>query len=112
MSSSKSSHPPPIKGHDGGTLFDTIPRPTLPTPSQQAVGQPRIMVFRPTYEEFLDFPKYIDYMESCGAHRAGLAKVIPPPEWVPRKSGYDVEDMDLSIPAPISQVLYFFLNIV
>lgn len=33
------------------------------------------MVFRPTYEEFKDFPNYIKYMESCGAHLAGLAKV-------------------------------------
>lgn len=36
---------------------------------------PRIMVFRPTIEEFQDFPKYIEYMEKCGAHEAGLAKV-------------------------------------
>ncbi|XP_008486675.2 probable lysine-specific demethylase 4B, partial [Diaphorina citri] len=49
---------------------------------------PKIMVFRPTYEEFKDFSKFITYMESQGAHKAGLAKVIPPPEWVPRKSGY------------------------
>ena len=33
------------------------------------------MVFRPNYKEFKDFPKYIKYMESQGAHRAGLAKV-------------------------------------
>ena len=36
---------------------------------------PRIMVFRPTMEEFKDFNKYILYMESQGAHKAGLAKV-------------------------------------
>lgn len=36
---------------------------------------PRIMVFRPTIEEFQDFPKYIEYIEKCGAHEAGLAKV-------------------------------------
>jgi hypothetical protein len=36
---------------------------------------PRIMVFRPTWEEFKDFNKYILYMESQGAHKAGLAKV-------------------------------------
>lgn len=34
-----------------------------------------IQVFRPTMEEFRDFPKYIEYIESCGAHKAGLAKV-------------------------------------
>lgn len=64
---------------------------------------PRIMVFRPTMEEFKDFNKYVAYMESQGAHKAGLAKVIPPPEWVPRKSGY--ENLDLVIPAPIEQVV-------
>lgn len=36
---------------------------------------PKIMVFRPTWEEFKDFQKYIEYMESKGAHKAGLAKV-------------------------------------
>lgn len=36
----------------------------------------RIMVFRPTYEEFKDFSKYIDYIETQGAHKAGVAKVI------------------------------------
>lgn len=40
-----------------------------------AVEIPRIMVFRPTWEQFADFPAYIEYMESKGAHRAGLAKV-------------------------------------
>ena len=26
-------------------------------------------------EEFKDFTKYVEYMESCGAHKAGVAKV-------------------------------------
>lgn len=43
-------------------------------------------------------------MEEKGAHKAGLAKVIPPPEWVPRKSGYDLEKLNITIPAPICQV--------
>ena len=34
-----------------------------------------IMVFHPTMEEFKDFAKYVDYMESCGANEAGIAKV-------------------------------------
>ncbi|XP_043796318.1 uncharacterized protein LOC122716894 isoform X2 [Apis laboriosa] len=68
-------------------------------------GTPRIQVFRPTYEEFKDFTKYVEYMESKGAHKAGLAKVIPPPEWIPRKKGYDLDDLDLTIPAPICQVV-------
>lgn len=36
---------------------------------------PKIMVFRPTMEEFKEFTKYVEYMESCGAHKAGVAKV-------------------------------------
>ncbi|RUS80961.1 hypothetical protein EGW08_011281 [Elysia chlorotica] len=63
----------------------------------------KIMVFRPTYDEFKDFKKYIAYMESCGAHKMGIAKVIPPKEWIPRKGGYD--DIDLMIPSPIEQVV-------
>ncbi|XP_029163970.1 lysine-specific demethylase 4C-like [Nylanderia fulva] len=68
-------------------------------------GIPRIQVFRPTYEEFKNFTQYVEYMESQGAHKAGLAKVIPPPEWIPRKKGYNLEELDLSIPAPICQVV-------
>ena len=31
--------------------------------------------------------------------------MIPPKEWVPRKKGYDVESIDIEIPAPICQVV-------
>ncbi|KAF7988156.1 hypothetical protein HCN44_007650 [Aphidius gifuensis] len=44
-------------------------------------------------------------MESQGAHKAGLAKVIPPPEWVPRKDGYNLDKLDMIIKAPICQVV-------
>lgn len=37
---------------------------------------PKIQVFRPTWEEFKNFEKYVEYMESKGAHLAGLAKVM------------------------------------
>lgn len=37
--------------------------------------QPRIMVFRPTWRQFQNFSAYIEYMESKGAHKAGIAKV-------------------------------------
>ena len=69
------------------------------------MNNPRIMVFRPTWEEFQDFSAYIDYMESKGAHKAGLVKVIPPPEWVPRKKGYDIKDLNIKIKTPIQQVV-------
>lgn len=37
---------------------------------------PKIQVFRPTWDEFKNFEKYVEYMESKGAHLAGLAKVM------------------------------------
>uniref|UniRef100_A0A1A9V2H0 [histone H3]-trimethyl-L-lysine(9) demethylase n=1 Tax=Glossina austeni TaxID=7395 RepID=A0A1A9V2H0_GLOAU len=66
---------------------------------------PRIITFRPSYEEFKDFSGFVDYMESRGAHLAGLAKIIPPPEWVPRKSGYEIDQINMTIPAPICQIV-------
>ncbi|XP_051055514.1 lysine-specific demethylase 4D-like [Phodopus roborovskii] len=61
-----------------------------------------IMTFRPTMREFSDFNKYIAYMESQGAHRAGLAKVIPPKEWRARQSYED--HSDILIATPLEQV--------
>lgn len=54
-------------------------------------------------EEFKDFNKYVAYIESQGAHRAGLAKIIPPKEWKPRQTYDDIDDV--VIPAPIQQVV-------
>lgn len=59
------------------------------------------MCFTPTLDEFRDFNKYIAYMEDQGAHRCGIAKVIPPKEWCPRKSYDNIGH--LKIEAPISQ---------
>uniref|UniRef100_A0A8C6RQ89 [histone H3]-trimethyl-L-lysine(9) demethylase n=1 Tax=Nannospalax galili TaxID=1026970 RepID=A0A8C6RQ89_NANGA len=63
----------------------------------------KIMTFRPTMEEFQDFNRYVAYIESQGAHRAGLAKIIPPKEWKPRQTYDDIDDV--VIPAPIQQVV-------
>uniref|UniRef100_A0A7N6FM48 Lysine-specific demethylase 4B n=1 Tax=Anabas testudineus TaxID=64144 RepID=A0A7N6FM48_ANATE len=63
----------------------------------------KIMTFRPTMEEFRDFNRYLVYMESQGAHRAGLAKVIPPKGWKPRRTYDDIDD--LMIDAPIQQMV-------
>ncbi|XP_017351093.1 lysine-specific demethylase 4A isoform X2 [Ictalurus punctatus] len=70
------------------------------SPSSSSKG---IMTFYPTMEEFKSFSRYIAYMESQGAHRAGLAKVVPPKQWKPRRSYDDIDD--LLIPAPIQQVV-------
>ena len=62
------------------------------------------MTFRPTWEEFKDFSKYIQYIESLGAHKAGVAKIIAPPEWIPRKQGYaNVEEFNFTVQTPIKQ---------
>nr|XP_061795147.1 lysine-specific demethylase 4A-like [Nerophis lumbriciformis] len=66
-------------------------------------GSKGIMTFYPTAEEFKNFSRYVAYMESQGAHKAGLAKVVPPKEWKPRQSYDDIDD--LVIPAPIQQVV-------
>ncbi|EPQ18195.1 Lysine-specific demethylase 4D [Myotis brandtii] len=57
-----------------------------------------IMIFYPTKEEFNDFDKYIASIESQGAHRAGLAKIIPPKEWKARQTYDDVNDMVIANP--------------
>ncbi|XP_041862074.1 lysine-specific demethylase 4B isoform X2 [Melanotaenia boesemani] len=90
----------------GSQLPSVPPLGPLPPPLSTASAKNpscKIMTFRPTMEEFKDFAKYIVYMESQGAHRAGLAKVIPPKGWKPRKSYDTIEDM--VIPAPIMQVV-------
>lgn len=60
----------------------------------------QIMVFRPTYEEFKSFPGYIRYMESKGAHKAGVAKIIPPKEWhaVRRYNMKRIGEMEIQTP--------------
>jgi jumonji domain-containing protein 2 len=62
----------------------------------------QVPVFRPTWDEFKDFSKYVEYLESQGVHKIGLARIIPPKEWVPRKSGYD-NLANFRIKTPIAQ---------
>ncbi|KAJ7993506.1 hypothetical protein DPEC_G00273120 [Dallia pectoralis] len=80
---------------------DSAQAPTSPVPAMNPGC--KIMTFRPTMEEFKDFAKYIAYMETQGAHRAGLAKVIPPKGWKPRQVYETIDNM--VIPAPIMQVV-------
>uniref|UniRef100_A0A182N2D8 JmjC domain-containing protein n=1 Tax=Anopheles dirus TaxID=7168 RepID=A0A182N2D8_9DIPT len=66
----------------------------------------KIQVFRPTWEEFKNFPKYIEYIESQGAHKAGLAKI-----WNINHLGtildYVDEDYGISIDGVNTAYLYF-----
>ena len=52
---------------------------------------PECITYKPTWEEFQDFEKYVEFLESQGAHKAGIVKIIPPPEWNPRKEGYNLD---------------------
>ena len=61
-------------------------------------------VYRPTMEEFSDFMGFIKKIEvEDNAHEAGFCKIIPPKEWKPRKSGYDLNDLNFTIEGPIKQ---------
>lgn len=82
-------------------------------------GGYEIKVYRPTMEEMKDFSAYVKYIHRDGGNRAGLCKIIPPKEYVPRKRGYgDDELYDMIIPSPIKQEvsgesgLYQQLNLV
>ncbi|KAL7299664.1 hypothetical protein TKK_0007423 [Trichogramma kaykai] len=62
----------------------------------------QIQTFRTTTEQFKDFSGFIRSMEEKGAHLVGIAKIIPPAEWIPRKSGY--KDLGrIMIKNPIAQ---------
>ncbi|KAI5126081.1 Lysine-Specific Demethylase 4C [Manis pentadactyla] len=61
------------------------------------------MTFYPTEEEFNDFDKYIAYMESQGAHQAGVAQKIPPKGWEARKTYDGISN--ILVPTPLQQVV-------
>jgi len=61
--------------------------------------------FYPTMDEFKDLQKYMNYLETQGAHLAGICKIVPPKEWIPRKEGYNPNDIDIQIQYPVQQNL-------
>jgi len=105
------------KQHDNGgqskrTKYDDE---TSRTPD----GGFKIKVYRPTWEEMKDFSAYMRHIHETGGHRAGLAKIIPPVGYKPRKAGYDDESLyEMEITSPIKQEvtgeggLYQQLNLV
>ncbi|MEQ2182313.1 Lysine-specific demethylase 4A [Goodea atripinnis] len=62
-----------------------------------------VTTFTPCKADFKDFVRYVAFMESQGAHRAGMAKIIPPKGWRPTNTYDDIND--LLIPAPVQQVV-------
>lgn len=63
-----------------------------------------IQTYRPTMEQMRDFSSYIKHIHDTDGHKAGLVKIIPPPEFKPRRSGYDDDRLyEMAIPTPIRQ---------
>lgn len=60
-----------------------------------------VPVFRPTMEEFRDFAAYVTQLEARGAHEIGMARIVPPAEWTPRRDNYS--NVDMMIHDPIVQ---------
>ncbi|CAF1569933.1 unnamed protein product [Rotaria sp. Silwood1] len=54
----------------------------------------QVPIFYPTYEEFENFSSYVSKIESQDAHKIGLAKIIPPKQWISRKMGYKQKEID------------------
>jgi jumonji domain-containing protein 2 len=70
-------------------------------------SQIEVPVFYPNYDEFQDFPAYISSIEARGAHRMGLAKIVPPKEWKARQMGYKQKEIDDTIVEnPIKQEVH------
>ncbi|UJR31768.1 hypothetical protein I4U23_019246 [Adineta vaga] len=66
-----------------------------------------VPIFYPTYDEFKNFSSYITKIESYGAHKIGLAKIVPPKEWVARKVGYKHKQIDETmVQNPIKQEVH------
>lgn len=61
-----------------------------------------VPVFRPTMEQFKDFYKFVLSIEKHG-HKAGLAKIIPPQEWLDQSNTSLSALKQFKISKPISQ---------
>ena len=61
------------------------------------------MTFYPSMEELASFDTYVAYMESQGAHKAGIARIVPPKDWTARKAGYEPSEVDIIIDNPVKQ---------
>jgi hypothetical protein len=66
-----------------------------------------VPVFYPSYDEFKDFSAFISSIEARGAHRIGLAKIVPPKEWKACQMGYKQKQIDEKmVENPIKQEVH------
>ena len=56
-----------------------------------------IPTFHPTLAQLADWEAFVATMEEEGAHRIGIAKLIMPEGWQPRKGGYNLSNLDLKV---------------
>ena len=69
-----------------------------------ATSDLEVPIFYPTFDEFRHFSSYISKIESLGAHKIGLAKIVPPKEWTPRRLDYKQKQItDTLVHNPIKQ---------
>ena len=64
---------------------------------------PEAPKFYPTWDEFKDFNKFVENLETTSAPKAGICIVVPPKEWIPRKVGYDIDTLNYTINGPVKQ---------
>jgi jumonji domain-containing protein 2 len=67
-----------------------------------------VPIFYPTYDEFKHFSSYVTKIESYNnAHKIGLAKIVPPKEWIARKMGYKQKQIEETmVQNPIKQEVH------
>ena len=59
-----------------------------------------ILYYLSTMEEFSNFKEFVNKIERENqVHLAGIFKIIPLVEWIPRKSNYDIENLN-----PVQQI--------
>ena len=94
--------PCPINSKKSPTQEPLLKEPDNKIPTQDlSTSSP--MTFYPTMEQFASFDTYVAYMESQGAHKAGIARIVPPKEWIARKAGYEPSEIDIIIDSPVKQ---------
>jgi len=74
-----------------------------PSPKQLDDQSSNPMTFYPSLEELANFSSYVAYMESQGAHKAGIARIVPPKDWSARKAGYEPSEINIVIDKPMKQ---------
>lgn len=86
------------------TMRSSTKRPRVDPEELSPDGGYLIKTYKPTMEQMKDFSAYIKLIHDDNGHRAGLAKIIPPPEYKPRKAGYSDDTLyNLEIKHPIKQ---------